>query len=799
MLFSLQALAQSSSPYPQSQERLPNTVAILTGAAPPTITFSEFPLGTSITDQYQDHGISFGGDAPFITSDGANPTSPVLSGSPLFRGDITGHFVDASTGNGRSVKAFAFDAGYFDELGSTRVEWFDPNGTKLGQKINAQLGIEKLVIEGGNIASWRIGIVKTEPAGYGIDNVTSEPIGPSILFRERSDETKDGSWGFEKDEIPGFDHSALHVANTVYESHPGYPAGTYRSADGNETVSIATINGVQSQFTRATFKHDSMTAATHVVDFEEIPIDEDLANGMRHAVETVQGSKFQFIDYSLDGLEKTLSPSAQKGGGGAFTCVGLVEWAAEQAGHNGGQGFIRNVFESFLVPDFRSFPPGVLEVPLLSPQLLNYALKGQQLLQNVQQWVQGLFDPVDFILTDPLGRRLGFVEGPGRFQEIPNALLTEDGGVEQVLIPNAIPGTYVIQIMGKGGPALAAVASASGSTSVNELLAPGEARTQSLFVPPAPGCGGDVDRDGDVDEADIAELGMRLNRFTDGLGDPGDLDGDGLLSEADVALLRRLLDALAVDGDGDGVLSVTEDMAPNGGDGNGDGTADRLQPNVTSLPSATDQSFITLETDCAQNTMVRALAEPSVGTDIGFVYPFGLMSFVLPGCTPARVTLYFHGSTGLTPQIYRKFGSMLPGSLNPVFYTLPQAVFGTALVGARTVATVTFVLVDGQLGDDIADTGGIEDQGGPVVGLGAIGQECGSGADCIPGLFCTDGVCCNQPCDGPNEACNLPQRRGRCTTIASVPTLSPSAQVFLVVAFLVLVTWFALRRAHERT
>ena len=62
-----------------------------------TITFSEFSSGTKITDQYADRGIIFKGDSPFITSDGANPTSPVLSGSPRFNGAIEGHFVDPIT------------------------------------------------------------------------------------------------------------------------------------------------------------------------------------------------------------------------------------------------------------------------------------------------------------------------------------------------------------------------------------------------------------------------------------------------------------------------------------------------------------------------------------------------------------------------------------------------------------------------------------------------------------------------------------------------------------------------------
>src|SRR5689334_14810164 len=61
-----------------AQGRLPKNAAnggLQTG----TITFSEFPEGTSITNQYQSSGIIFGGDSPFVTGDSSNPTSPVLS------------------------------------------------------------------------------------------------------------------------------------------------------------------------------------------------------------------------------------------------------------------------------------------------------------------------------------------------------------------------------------------------------------------------------------------------------------------------------------------------------------------------------------------------------------------------------------------------------------------------------------------------------------------------------------------------------------------------------------------------
>ena len=49
----------------------------------------------------------------------------------------------------------------------------------------------------------------------------------------------------------------------------------------------------------------------------------------------------------------------------------------------------------------------------------------------------GLLDqPLDFVLTDPLGRRLGYTEELGELNEIPNAFFSGDGDVEQFMIIN---------------------------------------------------------------------------------------------------------------------------------------------------------------------------------------------------------------------------------------------------------------------------------------------------------------------------------------------------------------------------
>jgi len=136
------------------------------------ITFSEFSVDTSIANQYEDQGIIFGGDNPFISTDSSNPTSPVLSGSPRFNGAITGKFIDPETHEPSTVDHFELDAGYFDNLSSTRLQWFNSENELLGEKYDEEYGIEHFVVDASGIASWRIEIINQEDAGFAIDNIS---------------------------------------------------------------------------------------------------------------------------------------------------------------------------------------------------------------------------------------------------------------------------------------------------------------------------------------------------------------------------------------------------------------------------------------------------------------------------------------------------------------------------------------------------------------------------------------------------------------------------------------------------
>jgi hypothetical protein len=124
-------------------------------------------LGTPTADQ----ALSFAAGAPntFITNDGANPTTPVLSGTPQFNGPIAVLF-------SHDVAAVGLNGGYFDAIGGTTIAAYGRSGNLLGTVTNSALGIEFFGLgdSTGNavIAGIQFYITGNEPAGYAIDNLT---------------------------------------------------------------------------------------------------------------------------------------------------------------------------------------------------------------------------------------------------------------------------------------------------------------------------------------------------------------------------------------------------------------------------------------------------------------------------------------------------------------------------------------------------------------------------------------------------------------------------------------------------
>jgi hypothetical protein len=114
----------------------------------------------------------------FITNDSANPTSPVLSGTPTFNGPISILFNTDQAGVGLT-------GGFFDNIGSTAITAFARDGSTLGSVVNTVRGIEFLGLvtgDGSNqIAGLQFSLVGNENAGFAIDNVRFGTAGQIVV------------------------------------------------------------------------------------------------------------------------------------------------------------------------------------------------------------------------------------------------------------------------------------------------------------------------------------------------------------------------------------------------------------------------------------------------------------------------------------------------------------------------------------------------------------------------------------------------------------------------------------------
>ncbi len=140
-----------------------------------TITFSEFPVGTVISNQYTPLGVTFtalgvgGGALPIIANDGAMPASPVLSPNPPFAGTFGFDF-------GPGAFGVMFDSGFWDSLSTAVVNVFDPSNNPLANLTNTGTGVFIFDLSAlGTVG--RVEFSSTaDPAGGDIDNLSFTPV-----------------------------------------------------------------------------------------------------------------------------------------------------------------------------------------------------------------------------------------------------------------------------------------------------------------------------------------------------------------------------------------------------------------------------------------------------------------------------------------------------------------------------------------------------------------------------------------------------------------------------------------------
>jgi len=288
--------------------------------------------------------------------------------------------------------------------------------------------------------------------------------------------------------IPGWDHVGLCLDGRVYESHQGYPASDeYYDPDTGQKVSIVFDNGVQWRHTLGSFRHDSTDpdpGSSPVRKFEEVPIPVGLAELLVTKIESKADAGYLDWYQWPTALFPIVGPMVQKGYvGGKFSCCGIIERAAEEAGHGyEGEGFIPDEWESIIVP----FYPVSVIVPIFSPGLLCFAATHPDANPSMSELLRAVFHPVDFMLVDPLGRRFGYTEDLGLIDEIPGALYTGDGALEQLLILDPVPGQYVLELFGLGEDAFAAIGSSTDGSLLSQFLDDGQVAILNVTVVPEP-------------------------------------------------------------------------------------------------------------------------------------------------------------------------------------------------------------------------------------------------------------------------------------------------------------------------
>ena len=173
--------------------------------------------------------------------------------------------------------------------------------------------------------------------------------------------------------------------------------------------------------------------------------------------------------------------------------------------------------------------------------------------------------------------------------------------------------------------------------------------------------------------------------------------------------------AVAASGDADGISDSTEAAAPNNGDANNDGTADKLQAGVTSLPNPVTSNYAVLEsTGCTGNTGVSVGAADANSPDGNYSYPVGLINFSIhctnPGDT-ATITQYFYGDYDAAKFVMRKYDATAG-----TYQTIPGAVLSTVTIGGKTALKAVYQVTDGgSLDADRTANGTIVDPAGPAL------------------------------------------------------------------------------------
>jgi hypothetical protein len=193
------------------------------------------------------------------------------------------------------------------------------------------------------------------------------------------------------------------------------------------------------------------------------------------------------------------------------------------------------------------------------------------------------------------------------------------------------------------------------------------------------------------------------------------------------------------DSDSDGILDC-EEQGPNGDDpnydGNGDGTADNQQANVTSLHTYDNQDYVTLESPAGTTiSNCQATDNPSASdAPSGEEFPYGFFEFTINGINAGdAIDVKLYLPAGATTDTYYKYGPTLYDATDHWYEFLYDGQTGAEINGN----VITLHFIDRMRGDDDLTANGIViDVGGPGVsvstgGGGGVTSGGGGGGGCF--------------------------------------------------------------------
>ncbi|MEM7127843.1 MAG: LamG-like jellyroll fold domain-containing protein [Chloroflexota bacterium] len=227
-------------------------------------------------------------------------------------------------------------------------------------------------------------------------------------------------------------------------------------------------------------------------------------------------------------------------------------------------------------------------------------------------------------------------------------------------------------------------------------------------------------------ESNAGELYVGANKlFSNNFN--GTLDAvviyDIALSDAQVAELAADPDSSSgdvqiTDIDADNVPDAIEEGAPNNGDGNGDGTLDSQQANVTSLPAAsgTAGEYVTLAAPNGTELVNVSVSANAPATEPnGVTFPIGHLAFGVQNVAVGgaiQVTIFPADMS--TINSYYKYGPTTDNGTDHWYEFLYDGTTGAEILADRIILH----FVDGGRGDaDLTANGVIVDPGAPALRL----------------------------------------------------------------------------------